>query len=94
LHYIGIDVEYLITHVHAQNDLEKSFIKCLKLIVRSLPMKSKLLTFIWGHIILHATSLVILDQMLTINILICNLFLVYHQIYFIYELLVMRYICL
>ena len=58
MHYIGIDVEHLVAHVHAQKDLKKSFIKCLKLIARPLPMKSKLLIFIWGHIILRVASLV------------------------------------
>jgi hypothetical protein len=56
--FIGIDVDYLVAQVHTQNGLAESFIKCLQLIVRPLLMKSKLLTSVWGHVILHAPSLV------------------------------------
>ena len=56
--FIGIDVDYLVVQVHTQNGLAESFIKCLQLIARPLLMKSKLLTSVWGHAILHATSLV------------------------------------
>jgi hypothetical protein len=48
---IGIDVEHLVAHVHTQNGLVKSFIKCLQLIARPLLMKSKLPVSIWGHAI-------------------------------------------
>jgi len=60
--FIGIDVDYLVAQVHTQNGLAESFIKCLQLIVRPLLMKSKLLTSVWGHVILHATSLVRIRQ--------------------------------
>lgn len=40
---IEIDIEHPISHVHTQNRLEKSFIKRIKLISRSLIMRHKLL---------------------------------------------------
>ena len=41
---IGINIEPHIAHVHTQNGLTKSLIKCLQLIARSLLMKTKLPT--------------------------------------------------
>ena len=38
----GIEVEYPIAHVHTQNGLAESLIKCLKLIARPLLMKANL----------------------------------------------------
>ena len=55
---VGIKVEHHVSHVHTQNGLAESFIKCLQLIASPLPMKTKLPTINWGHAILHATSLV------------------------------------
>jgi len=46
------------THVHTQNGLAKSFIKCLQLVARPLLMKSKLPMSAWGHAILHAAALI------------------------------------
>ncbi|WMV29322.1 hypothetical protein MTR67_022707 [Solanum verrucosum] len=51
---IGIKVE----HPVAQNGLVESFIKRLQLKARPLLLKTKLLTTVWGHAILHAASFV------------------------------------
>ena len=55
---VGINVEHSVAHTYTQNNLAESFIKCFQLIARSLLMKTKLLTFAWGHAIMHAASLV------------------------------------
>ena len=55
---IGIRVKHPIAHVHTQNSLAESFVKHLQLIARSLLMRAKLPTFVWGHAILHVASLV------------------------------------
>ena len=64
---IGINVENHVAHTHTQNSLAKSLIKRLQLIARLLLMKTKLLTFARGHVIMHPTSLV------------CNLPTAYHK---------------
>ncbi|TQD68909.1 hypothetical protein C1H46_045558 [Malus baccata] len=55
---LGIDVEHHVPHVHTQNGLAEALIKRLQLIARTLLMKTKLPVSAWGHVILHATSLV------------------------------------
>ena len=55
---LGIDVQYPITHVHTQNGLVESFIKCLQLIARPLLLKTKLPLSAWGHAILHTVNLI------------------------------------
>ena len=55
---IGINVEYHVAHTHTQNGLAESFIKRLQMITRPLLMKTKLPISAWGHVILHAASLV------------------------------------
>ena len=55
---IGIDVQYLIAHVHTQNGLAESFIKCLQLIARPLLLKSKLPLSACEHAIIHAANLI------------------------------------
>ena len=55
---IGIDVEHPVAHVHTQNGIAESLIKCLKLIARPLLMKSKLPVSTWGHAILNAALLI------------------------------------
>ena len=62
---IEIDVQYSIAHVHTQNGLIKSFIKCLQLIVRLLLLNTKLSLSTWGHAIIHAENLIRLR--LTVN---------------------------
>jgi len=55
---IRISVEHPVAHVHTQNGLSESLIKCLQLIARPLQMKSKLPISAWGHAILHVASLI------------------------------------
>ena len=55
---IGIDVQYLIAHVHTQNGLAESFIKRLQLIARTLLLNTKLPLSAWGHAIIHAANLI------------------------------------
>ena len=56
---IGIEMEHSVaTHTHTQNGLAESFIKRLTLIARPLLMGSNLPNSAWGHVILHAASLV------------------------------------
>ena len=55
---IGIRVEHSVAHVHTQIGLAESLIKRLQLIARSLLMKTKLPTSLWGHAILHAATLI------------------------------------
>ncbi|KAJ9561391.1 hypothetical protein OSB04_006551 [Centaurea solstitialis] len=55
---IGIKVEHPVAHVHTQNGLAESLIKRLQMIARPMIMKSKLLVSAWGHVILHATTLI------------------------------------
>ena len=55
---IGIRVEHFVAHVHTQNGLAESLIKCQQLIARSLLMKTKLPTSVWGNAILHAATLI------------------------------------
>ncbi|WZZ32515.1 hypothetical protein YC2023_015916 [Brassica napus] len=54
----GIEVEHSVAHVHTQNGLAESLIKCLQLIARPLIMRSKHPTSVWGHAILHAEALI------------------------------------
>ena len=51
-------MEHLVPHVHTQNGLAELLIKRLQLIARPLLMKTKLPTYVWGHAILHAATLV------------------------------------
>jgi len=55
---MGVSVEHSVAHVHTQNGLAESFIKCIQLIARPLFMKSKLPVSAWGHAVLHAAELI------------------------------------
>ena len=55
---IGIEVEHLVGHVHTQNGLAESLIKCLKLIARPFLIKAKLPMTTWGYAILHDVVLI------------------------------------
>ena len=55
---IKINIENPIAHVHTQNGLAESLIKCLQLIAKPLLMKTKLPVSTWGHAVMHATSLI------------------------------------
>jgi len=52
---LGINIEHLVAHVHTQNVLVESLIKCLQLIARPLLMRTKLLVSAWRYVVLHAT---------------------------------------
>ncbi|GJV23042.1 disease resistance CC-NBS-LRR class family protein [Tanacetum coccineum] len=56
---VGIIVEHPVAHVHTQNGLAESLIKRLQLIARPLIMRTKLPVSMWGHVILHAASLIL-----------------------------------
>lgn len=55
---IGLKVEHPIDHTHIQNSLAQSFIKCIQLIARPFLMRTKLYVFAWGHVVLHAATLI------------------------------------
>ena len=55
---VGTNIEHPVAHTHTQNGLAESLIKRLQLIARSLLMKTKLPTSVWGHAIMHAANLV------------------------------------
>ena len=40
--YLGIEVEHSVPHVHTQNGLAESFIKCIQIIARTLLLRTKL----------------------------------------------------
>ena len=63
----SITVEHPVAHVHTQNGLAESLIKRLKLIARSLLIRTKLSVSMWGHVILHAVALVRIRQQIIIN---------------------------
>ena len=71
---IGINIEHPVTHVHTQNGLVDFLINRLQSIARPLLMKTKLPTSTWGHAIMHAASLLELDQHLTISTPLHNLY--------------------
>lgn len=62
---IGITIEHLIPHVHTQNGLAESLIKCLQYIARSLIMRTKLPITVWVHNILHVAVLICLRPNIT-----------------------------
>ena len=55
---LEINVEHLVAHIHTQNGLVESLIKCLQSIARPLLMRTKLHVFTWGHVVLHAATLI------------------------------------
>ena len=61
--YQGIIVEYPVPHVHTQNGLADSLMKCIQLISRTLLMQSKLPVSVRGHAMLHASMLIRLGLM-------------------------------
>jgi len=54
----GINLTYSITYEYAQNRLAESFIKQIQLITRPLFLHANLPTYMMGHAILHAASLI------------------------------------
>ena len=63
---VGIQVKHPMAHVHTQNGLAESLIKRLQTIARLMLLKTKLPTSVWGHSILHATTLI------RIRLTVCN----------------------
>jgi len=55
---LRINIEHLVAHIHTQNSLAESLIKCLQLIARPLLIKTKLPISAWGHTVLHAATLI------------------------------------
>ncbi|GKA30526.1 uncharacterized protein Tco_0716831 [Tanacetum coccineum] len=55
---IGISVEHSVAHVHTQNGLAESLIKRIQMIARPMIMKAKLPVSVWGHVVLHAATLI------------------------------------
>jgi hypothetical protein len=53
----GITLTYSVRYEHAQNGLAKAFIKKIQLIARPLLLHANLPSNLWGHAVLHATSL-------------------------------------
>jgi len=55
---LKINIEHHVAHIHIQNGLVELLLKHLQLIARSLHMWTKLLVSTWGHIVLHAATLI------------------------------------
>ncbi|GKC57541.1 retrovirus-related pol polyprotein from transposon TNT 1-94 [Tanacetum coccineum] len=55
---IGISVEHSVAHDQTQNGLAKSIIKRIQMIARPMIMKAKLPVSAWGHVVLHAATLI------------------------------------
>jgi len=55
---IGIEVEHLVAHVHTQNGLTESLIKCSKLIAKPLLIRGNLPMVTWVYEILHVVVLI------------------------------------
>jgi hypothetical protein len=55
----GIAVEHSVSHVHTKNGLAEALIKRIKLIARPLLQSCNLPNTCWGHVVLHATALII-----------------------------------
>ena len=55
---IEIEVKHPVPHVYSQNGLTEAAIKRLRLVARSLVMRSNLPLSVWGYAILHAALLI------------------------------------
>ena len=53
----GISLTYSVPYEHGQNGLAEAFIKKIQLIARPLLLHANLPSNLWGHAVLHATSL-------------------------------------
>ena len=73
---LGIDVEHPVAHVHTQNGLAESLIKCLQLIARPLHMRSNLPISAWGHAIFHVAILIRIRPTSNLDVPLWNWFLV------------------
>ncbi|KAM1077779.1 hypothetical protein ACFX19_025523 [Malus domestica] len=62
---IGVEVEHFVPYVHTQNSLAEAFIERLRMITRSLVIRTKLPIAAWGYAILHTAKLVRLRPVTT-----------------------------
>ena len=53
----GITLTYSVPYEHAQNGLAKAFVKKIQLVTRPLLLHAQLPSNMWGHVVLHAASL-------------------------------------
>lgn len=53
----GITLTYSVPYEHSQNGLAEAFIKKIQLVTRPLLLQAQLPSSMWGHAVLHATSL-------------------------------------
>lgn len=53
----GISLTYSVPYEHSQNGLGEVFIKKIQLVARPLFLHANLPSFLWGHVVLHATAL-------------------------------------
>lgn len=60
----GIELTYSTLYEHSQNGLAEAFIKKIQSITRPLMIRGKLPSTMWGHIVLHATTLLRLQPTL------------------------------
>ena len=54
---MGITLTYSVPYEHFQNGLAEAFIKKIQLVTRPLLLQAQLPTSMWGHDVLHATTL-------------------------------------
>ena len=60
----GIILTYSLPYEHSQNGLAEAFIKKIQLIARPLLLHANMPSNMWGHVVLHATSLLKLRPIL------------------------------
>ena len=53
----GITLTYLVPYEHSQNGLAEAFIKKIQLVTRPLLLHANLPSTMWGHAVMHATTL-------------------------------------
>ena len=54
---MGITLTYSVSYEHSQNGLAEAFIKNVQLVTRPLLLQAQLPTSMWGHVVLHAITL-------------------------------------
>ena len=54
---MGITLTYVVPYEHNHNGLAEAFIKRIQLIARPLLLHANLPSNLWGHAVLHATTL-------------------------------------
>ena len=53
----GITLTYSVPYKHSQNGMAKVFIKKIQLVTRPLLLQAQLPSSMWGHVVLHSTTL-------------------------------------